>query len=85
MDASPNVNFGEHSYRDIALNSSDDQDQDDQNTTEQSVATIRLTSIRDDQSAQSAISLMQESIQSTIETSFTAMSTQIDKMSNIVM
>ena len=41
--------------------------------------------IRDDQSAQSAISLMQASIQSTIETSFTAMSTQIDKMSNIVM
>ena len=44
-----------------------------------------VASIRDYQSAQSAISLMQASIQSTIETSFTAMTAQIDKMSYILM
>ena len=85
MDTSPNVNFGENSYLDIAVNSSVDQDQDDQNTTAQSVATIGVTYIRDDQSAQSEFSLMQASIQSTIETSFTAMTSQIDKISDILM
>ena len=85
MDASPNVSFGENSYRDIAVNSSEDRDQDDQNTAAPSVATMGAASIRDDQLSQSAISLMQASIQSTLETSFTAMSTQLDKVSNIVM
>ena len=85
MDANPNMSFGENSYRDIAVNSSEDQDQYNQNTVAPSVATMGVASIRDNQSAQSAISLMQASIQSTLETSFTAMSTQLDKVSNIVM
>ena len=85
MDASPNVSFGENSYRDIAANSSENQDQDDQNTAAPSVATMGAASFRDDQSAQSVISLMQASIQSTLETSFMVMSTQLDKVSNIVM
>ena len=33
MDTSPNLSFGENSYQDIAVKSSEDKDQDDQNTT----------------------------------------------------
>lgn len=73
MEASPNVSFGEKSYRDIAVTNRDDQDQDEQYTTAQSVATMGVASIIYNQSAQSEILLIQAYIQSTIETSMSAM------------